>query len=415
MIATNTPGSGWAFKQLCGLLRLTVPGIPATADELVITFDKVVTGDFTVTNPASDAPYIAAGSGTSTVSITLTPGTDYSGAVINIPVPQGDDISVTSVVAKVVGNLLATSITPTILSEWDAVRTHGKKATAAFTPSMYSMVFAPGNLYTEDGTLKMASNYYSHAYAISSRDDFDLTDLDKYNVENRTHFNFNETYCLMNGTKPTMALANANVGTEPANLSMTRSDFGDDYTWRVPTHDDWVKLGTNSRPGTTLNGTPGYKYVTAVVSGMDPSGTSIAEPTFANRDVFEDLIPNTDYQAGLLIFPDNVVLAGEFDALGAPNEPFAKYYPTKITKENLDKLIAAGCFFLPSVGSPSTSGPVRVGFSAHYWSSTITSGTHAYSFIIFSHNTESKNQVNYNATAGKQGNFRSVRLVRDLN
>lgn len=415
MVAMNVAGEtgDMTFYAVCALARITVPGIPATADKLVVTFNKDVTGEFTVANPGETTPSIPADaeSTKNVVTINLTPGTDYSGAVINIPVPVGTITA--SVQAKAGDTVLETK--SDVISGWSAARARGKIVTSAFTPSIYSRILAPGNLYTESGTLKMASNYYSHAYAISSTDDFYLTDSDKYNVENRTHFNFNETYWLMNGTKPTMELANDNVGTEPANLSMTRSDFGDGKTWRVPTYEDWTKLVASSRPGTTLNGTPGYRYVTAVVSEMDGSGTSIAEPTFDNRNVFTSLTPNTNYQAGLLIFPDNVVLSGEFDPLGAPNEAFAKYYPTKITKENLDNLIAAGCAFLPSVGSPSTGGPIRVGFSAHYWASTITSGTHAYSFIIFSHNTESLNQVNVKATASKPGNFRTVRLVRDLN
>ena len=73
MIATNTPGSGWTFKQLCGLVRLTASDIPSTAKRLEIDFDgKKVCGDFSIASDVSP--------GTSVISTT----TDWSNDIITI-------------------------------------------------------------------------------------------------------------------------------------------------------------------------------------------------------------------------------------------------------------------------------------------------------------------------------------------
>lgn len=97
MIAANT-GSGWTFKQLCGMLRLTVNGIPSAAKRLEIDFDgKKVCGDFSI------APSVTPGSsvisipddpdyGHDIITITKNGSNTTLGAtdlVLNIPLPTG--------------------------------------------------------------------------------------------------------------------------------------------------------------------------------------------------------------------------------------------------------------------------------------------------------------------------------------
>ncbi len=105
MIATNAPGTGWDFYQLCGLLRLTVNDIPTTAKRLEIDFNgKNVAGNFAI-------PYQVNGDGTSTIAlanasgsnssvITITKdGTDAvlgaTSLTVNIPLPVGKYTNVT--------------------------------------------------------------------------------------------------------------------------------------------------------------------------------------------------------------------------------------------------------------------------------------------------------------------------------
>ena len=101
MIATNQAGSGWTFKQLCGLLRLTVSNIPASAKRLEISFDgKKVCGDFSIAAPVTP--------GTSEIETTndadndkiviTNDGTDSelgsTELVLNIPLPTGNYSSI---------------------------------------------------------------------------------------------------------------------------------------------------------------------------------------------------------------------------------------------------------------------------------------------------------------------------------
>ena len=95
-IATNEAGSDWEFKQLCGLLRLTVSNIPSTAKRLEISFDgKKVCGDFSIASPVTP--------GTSAIEtsedadndkiVVTNDGTDVAlgstELVLNFPLPTG--------------------------------------------------------------------------------------------------------------------------------------------------------------------------------------------------------------------------------------------------------------------------------------------------------------------------------------
>jgi hypothetical protein len=101
MIATNTPGEGWTFKHLCGLLRLTVSGIP-TDDG---TFLKVdfggcqVSGAFTLASPVTPGTStIGTSPGSPNDQITITELGGASEVTVNIPLPAGayGDVVVTA-------------------------------------------------------------------------------------------------------------------------------------------------------------------------------------------------------------------------------------------------------------------------------------------------------------------------------
>ena len=366
MVAQNGIGdaSDMIFYAACALARITVSGIPATADKLLVTFDKDVTGEFTVDGPGTQYPSISAAalSTKNVVTINLTPGTDYSGAVINIPVPVGTITA--SVQAKAGDNVLETKTS--VINSWSAARARGKKAEAAFTPSIYAMVLAPGNLYTESGTLKIASNYYDHVYSFSGNNS-DYTDAG-YQAINRTHFNFNEAYHLMHGTLPgdlTYTLASTDVAGDENVYSKSDIVGGDSKAWHIPSYADFNYLSgmealqttsTQLRPGAKVrNGesgeyTTGWMFVKVLVSGMGTSGTTQWDGATISGLAADATAPSTDYQAGLLLFPDNVEITGTFGVLGDKNANTSAFSTTTITKTNLDALIAAGCAFLPAAG-----------------------------------------------------------------
>ena len=157
MIATNTPGSGWTFKQLCGLVRLTVNSVPPTATSLKIDFNgKKVQGAFSI---ASDVT-----PGTSTIATSATDGTDdiititdlgisswTDGMVLNLPLPTGEYTKVTVTAYNSSDKAILTITRPFMSSgTYTAARAKGRKVTASLPVFSVSatkrVIFAPGNL-----------------------------------------------------------------------------------------------------------------------------------------------------------------------------------------------------------------------------------------------------------------------------
>ena len=157
MIATNTAGDSWAFKQICGLLRLTVNNIPKSASYLKIDFDgKKVQGAFSIDSPVTPGSSVIKTCNTdgSDDIITIT-GLDGSATAydINLPLPTGNytfatvlafdsnDKEIISVMFPIKGGNTYTAArakghkVTTILPGLFTINTDGKK-----------VAFAPGNL-----------------------------------------------------------------------------------------------------------------------------------------------------------------------------------------------------------------------------------------------------------------------------
>ena len=133
MISANTAGDGWHFYQLCGLLRLTVNSIPATAKRLEIDFDgKQVWGDFSIASPvvASTAVITTAADGAHDIITITKDGTDVAlgetSLTINIPLPTGDYSNITIIAYDEIagGNALVMGTEPFAYS---ASKTKGVK------------------------------------------------------------------------------------------------------------------------------------------------------------------------------------------------------------------------------------------------------------------------------------------------
>lgn len=92
MIATNS-GSTLSFKHVGSVCRLTLDDVPAGTNKITVTFDKDVTGTFTVTDPGTAAPYIATTTGTTRRTVTFNLSSalaaETDGFVLNVPVPTG--------------------------------------------------------------------------------------------------------------------------------------------------------------------------------------------------------------------------------------------------------------------------------------------------------------------------------------
>lgn len=458
MVAKNlsTDGSTLTFYSVGALARIFVSAIPSRADKLVVSFDKTVTGSFTVqdlsTLGSTNAPYIAIdpASSASIVTINLTPGADYAGAVINIPVPTGT-VNVISVAAYDGETLLKTlgSNESKLVSNWDAKRAHGKKVPTAFTPSIGCLIVSPGKVYTDgEGELQMADNWYSHMYVLSGAvdenhdgraDDIKVNSFGwdgnpvgtGYSIANRTYLNWNEMYHLFHGTTPTWAQAsdNTSTGTENSATSYPMSKEFSKITWRVPFEDDFLSmLGTVSRPrpGAALNGIHGLKTLRILVTGMNENeGTtvySISEGVESTNPQDADYIgPSTTCQGGVLFLPDNVELSGTFTSIDYSRSssgylPGSDYYSAKITKANLETLISNGCAFFPALGMWNKNNDLHfnsVGIFGCYWSNTQEKGSLGVEYYDGAFYL-GMNRTSVNADGPHyKYNYQSIRLVRD--
>lgn len=148
MIATNTPGSGWTFSQLCGLLRLTLNNLPPSTKSVTIDFNgKKVQGSFAIAAPVTlETAQIETSDTEETDDIITINTPDISAwtdnCVVNIPLPVGTytNITVTSWDgADGTGNRTLTMTRPMKVKTgaaagpdtWTATRGHGLKVTAS--------------------------------------------------------------------------------------------------------------------------------------------------------------------------------------------------------------------------------------------------------------------------------------------
>lgn len=175
MIATNTPGSGWTFSQLCGLLRLSVNSIPSDATGLIVQFPgKKVNGNFAIASPVTP--------GTSTImtdtpasgedQITVTFSAGITSATINLPLPTGvyEDVFITPVGSAT----KVAAVRHISAGSYTAQAAHGKKLTTTLVSFSVAadqkVVFAPGNLVAtikavDDGIPSAATwAFHEHQY-----------------------------------------------------------------------------------------------------------------------------------------------------------------------------------------------------------------------------------------------------------
>lgn len=349
----HTDGSTLSFRAVGALARIALDGIPASTKYVEVAFDKAVTGSFVVSDPDSDAPYISASdaSDMNVVTVTLPADGDnyaqYAGAAINVPVPQGE-VSVTSVKAYDSERvLLATNVNGVLVNKWNALRAHAKKAKATFNPSFHNLIIAPGNLYTENGVIKISDNAYTNIYKGTATF---YHNTDTYSPDNRTIFSWNELYVMLNtGSMPTYAQA----GTVQTDKDMSTMTFAyGNESWHVGTVDEYKQLfgtaGAPQRPGSSITFTK-------------PDGTeaSKSKTRYTKVTVADMTVENTESELlrGIIFFPDNRNITAEFTTYGGSlDAKEGKYTAKGITFETLEDLINnQGCAFFPAVGHYTTA------------------------------------------------------------
>ena len=386
MIASNT-GSGLTFKQICGMLRLTVNNIPATATYLKIDFNgKKVQGAFSLASTVT--------AGTSTIATSATTSTDdiititgLTGAAknydINLPLPTGDYTDVT-VTAYNSNDLLLLTITRPMKTSgtYTAARAKGRKVAAvlpAFSVNANKKIaFSPGNLQYKDNATTYKWRFAPHQYdCITSWNTSKWVD----------HFNWgtwtgnNPNPILVTSSESQCTWGSGDFKKE----SLLEDESQRSYDWYTLSSGEWTYLFDTRASGSTVNGTENARYTMA---SINTDGTSVN---------------------GLIVFPDGVAIAAsEATTWGAINE--TSDWATKCTSAQWTALAAKGCTFLPATGerwgvSTTIS---KVNQKINYWSSTIDGAYQAFCVYYYG-SGDFISSLSNNRTYGY-----SVRLVRNI-
>ncbi|MBO4692032.1 MAG: hypothetical protein J5604_04570 [Bacteroidales bacterium] len=374
MIATNTAGSGWTFKQLCGLLRLTVNNIPPSAKRLEIDFDgKKVSGDFSLAAPVSPETSFIATSDDETHDIitiikdgsdvTLNNNAWLDGLVLNISLPTGTytNIIITAYDALSGGKALLSMTRP---FAYTASKTRGKKQTASFPVFSVSaskrVLFAPGNLqYNSVETPKW--RFAEHQYTMIGAARWSTSGwMDAFGWGTWTGDSPNPT----------------NTSTNSSDYTWDSKDFvgdptGNGYTWYTLSQSEWSYLISRSYIVTITDLGTGV-YGAILLPDDWPSPTSL--PTLTNIRT---------YDAG-----------------------------NKITLDQWKGFENYGAVFLPAAGNYSKNSPYDNNNpnKLRYLSGTSKDGTNAYIFKSNNSKYTPAIEVNYDVKASKF----SVRLVREV-
>ena len=398
MIAVNT-GTSWSFRQICGLLRLTVNDIPSDASYLKIDFNgRKVCGDFSLSGPDLSTSSISTANFSSDNIITITDIGTNTSVTVNIPLPTATSgyyyESIT--VSAFDSNDSPLMAQVQLLSGYEASRARGKKVTTSLAKGVFSVasgkyvVFSPGNLQattSNQGTSwswsfaehqydyignAVANNKINGTHTVSENGTVDLFGL---KTDGSSHDG------ISNSKDDTNAYSGSFVDWGLLSISGFKSGF-----WRTPTKDEWVYLINTRATGITLNSTDNARFTMATIN---TTGTSVK---------------------GLIIFPDTYkggtptgVTWGTINA--------ASNYITTCTTAGWAALEATGCVFLPAAGNRTTNTVVNVNENGRYASSTISDYEHkkAYTFVFLETTYSPQNLGN------ERYEGRSVRLVRNVN
>lgn len=386
MIAGNT-GNSWEFKQLCGLLRLTVNNIPASAKRLEIGFDgKNVAGNFSI-------PAAVKGDGTSTIALlkasgsnsaTITITKDGSDAVLgetspvlNIPLPVGEyaNITITAYDALTNGNTILTTTRP---FAYTASRKKGTKRTVSFPSSKTAFrgyevstgILERSKVGDNDATYSLTSGEMVMTYDNNGKEIYALpAGCNPFEPA----VNYGQSSALNKYFHKWLTLRDE-LGADGNNINATSAKLPSG--WQFPSsggssHDpvyDWgtIFFGAPKSP-ITVNGETlkkiNYQYYTpfalVAVSLKAGNGYSVAAGTYY----------------GLFLFRDGLTIPeGYFTKIGISN-----YADNPLTEAQFNDLVRMGCLFISASGyysedynwrDLSNSDP-----EGYYWSNSYSSNT----------------------------------------
>lgn len=410
MVAKNDPDkSTLDFYHVGGLLRMNMTMLDASSAYVLFTFDKDVSGIYTVADPGTDHPTVTTRGNVSDnnniiwVSLNSGNGLGYRNFsnpfYINIPVPCGTYSNIKVEILSESGQVQESATIPRLTF----ARRHGKrinfadfcdrKLTSAYVPGKFrvsptkSVYFASGNLVV---TYRSSGN---HEWEFEANQ-YDFTDVVINNIDYETdgqrisHFGW--------GT-----------GNKPYEVSTDEGDYPAFYDWGR--HFDDAGVGLNSSTDGTW-----YTLSRAQWNYLLKSRPN-ADNLVAKGKIY--VATENKYVSGLFILCDDWQLPSgcEFN----PEQRLdydGNVYTTGTVDTEFDgswqAMEAAGAVFLPSVGFRSSGGNWfwEQNYSGPYWTSTEYDGQSgwAYQMII------TKNAYEHSANSFSSLRFGSaVRLVHD--
>ena len=383
MIAVNT-GNMLTFNHVGAIYRLSLDDVPAGTSQITVTFDKDVTGTFIVTNPSTDAPYIAttAGSTGRTVTFNLSSAlaAETDGFVLNVPVPTGTYEENIKVVAT--GGTMFQAKIPNPRAIARATGRQISKALSVpfggpFTYNDTEYYISQGNMY------KTASGYALYSDWTGGLDQFGnnerIPEPDQAATGNG-YFNWLHLVDLFDtrtgSNKPSI------YNNNPINNGKTPIPG-----CKLPTQAQWEAFTTTtgeSRPGSTVNGVANCRYALIQLTGYT--------------------IGNTSTPVGLLLLPDNATLTEMTKTFTWNTEDISGN--TGVTVTQLDEYLGKGCVFLPAAGNSYGTGWSQGGSRGDYW--TASSMVSNYGYDLFFNSS----WVSYTGYNTKDYNYFPVRLLR---
>jgi len=357
MIAVNTGGT-LSFKHVGAVYRLTLDDVPSGTNQITVTFDKDVTGTFTVMDPDTDAPYIVttAGSAGRTVTFTLSPAltAETDGFVLNVPVPTGIYSGNIKVVAT--GGTKRRALIP---NPRTITRASGKKLAETLIPVPAGF----GGPFTYEGEEYYISqgNMYKTATGYALYSDW-TGGLSQYNGTapgNQTWtWNSYFRWTHLVGLFDTRTGDDTPSTSNNFNINNGKTPIAGCY---LPTYDQWLYIVHGYyRTGSTVNGTAGCRYALIQLSYTNGS---ISNPT------------------GVLVIPDGLTMTGMSRTFTWNVESTSGN--TGVTVAQLNGYLTKGCVFLPAANHYN-GGWVEDAYG-HYWSATSYNNTGARS--LFFHST----------------------------
>ena len=187
--------------------------------------------------------------------------------------------------------------------------------------------------------------------------------------------------------------------------------------WRMPTSAEWTTLTTGTRNGASVShgggSASGVKYYKVLIDLTGSAYASKGQSTYTtNGGGGAGTFAASNYQAGLLLFPDDASISTTYTFPTAANTTGAAYLASNgtgaITYAQFTDLLDQGCAFLPASGRCSNASWSGAGYFGYRWSSAQSSASLAYLLSFNSGN------LGPSSNDSKSTRYFPVRLVRNI-